>query len=128
MDTVVSMRETAQELISVAQRRAIDFAPLRNDAMFRNDRRSIFVWRKVDGVPASGPALMKEGTLCYNMQGSIKVLPNVLKDSAGAFKGGWSESGTFENLEQAVDFVKAWLVERKEIDELPRRCVRSYYI
>ena len=35
------------------------------------------------------------------MQGAISVLPSRLKESAGAFRGAWSEAGTFENMEQA---------------------------
>ena len=39
-----------------------------------------------------------------------------------------SEAGIFENLEEAVALVKAWLLDGKEVDELPNRCVRRYSI
>ena len=68
------------------------------------------------------------GTLHYNMQGAISVLPRSLKGSAGAFRGAWSEAGTFENMEQAFELVKAWLLDWKEVDDLPGRSVRRYGI
>jgi hypothetical protein len=40
----------------------------------------------------------------------------------------WSEAGTFENLEQAFELVKAWLVDWKEVDDLPSRSARRYGI
>jgi hypothetical protein len=56
------------------------------------------------------------------------VLPTKLKDSASAFHGIWTEAGTFENVEQAFEFLKSWLIERKEGDDLPDRSVRRYGI
>jgi hypothetical protein len=128
IDQVDTKRATAQELIACARRRGIDLTPLWNDAAFLGEQRWIFFWRKVDSIPSSGPAHMKQGTICYNMQGAIKVVPSVLKDWTGAFRGGWTESGTFENLEQAVELVKAWLLDREEVDDLPQRCVRRYQL
>jgi hypothetical protein len=127
MDPVDNLRATAQELVSYAQQQGIDLEPFCVDGNFQKDQRSIFLWRK-DELPYSGPAGEKEGTLHYNMQGAITVLPSSLKGSAGAFQGAWSEAGTFENLEQAFEFVKAWLFDWKEIDDLPSRSVRRYGI
>jgi hypothetical protein len=62
-----------------------------------------------------------EGTLHYNMQGSISVLPSKLRGSATTFQGAWSEAGTFENIEQAIELLRAWLLDGKEIDDLPER-------
>ena len=123
MNPVDNFRATAQELVSFARPRGIELEALRKDFTFQKDRRWIDVWRK-DEMPYSGPADEKEGTLHYNMQGAISVVPSQLKASAGAFHGAWSEAGTFESLEQALELVKAWLFDRKEVDELPRRCVR----
>jgi len=127
MDPIENERATAQELVSFAQRHGVDLEPLRNDSMFLKDRRWIYLWRK-DELACSGPAQEKEGTPHYNMQGSIDVLPSRLKDSAGAFRGSWTEAGTFENIEQAFLLLTAWLFERKQVDELPDRCVRRYGI
>src|ERR1700751_393784 len=122
MDSLGSFRATAQELIVYAQRREVDLEPLRNDFTFQRDRRWIDVWRK-DSLPGTGPADEPLGTLHYNMQGAISVLPSRLKGSAGAFRGAWSEAGTFENMEQAFELVKAWLLDWKEVDDLPSRSV-----
>ena len=127
MDPVDNHRATAQELVSLAQQQGIDLEPLREDFAFQKDRRWIHVWRK-DEFPSSGPANVKEGTLLYAMQGAIAVVPSKMKNSASAFRGSWFERGSFESLEQAVTLVKAWLLDQKEVDELPPRSVRAYGI
>ena len=99
----------------------------RQEFTFLKGRRWIDVWRK-DSLPGTGPAHQPLGTLNYNMQGAIAVLPSILKGSASAFQGMWSEAGTFENLEQAFELVKAWLVDWKEVDDLPSRSARRYGI
>ena len=110
-----------------AQQQGIDLRQFRKDFTFLNDRRWIDVWRK-DSLPGTGPAHEPLGTLHYNMQGTISVLPSRLKGSAGAFRGAWSEAGTFEDMEQAFELVKAWLLDWKEVDDLPSRSVRRYGI
>jgi hypothetical protein len=125
MDPVDNFRATAQEVVSLAQQQGIDLEPFRKDFTFQKDRRWIDVWRK-DELPYSGPADEQVGTLHYNMQGTISVLPGSLKDSGGAFRGAWSEAGTFEDTEQAFELVKAWLLDWKEVDELPNRSVKRY--
>ncbi len=127
MDPIENSRAVAEELVHLAQEQGVDLEPLRNDDVFIKDRRWIWFWRK-DALPGTGPAQEPLGTLHYNMQGAISVLPKCLERSASAFRGAWSEAGTFENLEQAFEFLKAWLVERKEVDELPQRCARRYGI
>jgi len=127
MDPLESFRATAQELVVHAQQRGIDLGQFRKDYTFLKDRRWIDVWRK-DSLPGTGPADEPLGTLHYNMQGAISVLPSRLKGSAGAFRGAWSEAGTFENMGQAFELVKAWLLDWKEVDDLPSRSVRRYGI
>jgi hypothetical protein len=127
MNPVDNFRATAQELVSFARQQGIDFEPLRKDFTFQKDRRWIDVWRK-DELPYSGPTGEQAGTLHYNMQGTIAVLPSRLEGSASAFRGAWSEAGTFENMEQAFELVKAWLLDWKEVDDLPTRSVRRYGI
>jgi hypothetical protein len=128
MNQVDNERATAEELVTYARQRRLDLDALRNDFAFKMDRRWIIFWRKRADLPASGRADEQEGTLHYSMQGAISLLPGSLKASAGAFRGAWHEAGTFENLAQAVEFVKAWLIDRKEIDDLPSRSVRRYGI
>jgi hypothetical protein len=127
MDPLENSRAVARELISFAQEQGVDLEPLRKDDVFIKDRRWIWCWRK-DSLPGTGPADEPLGTLHYNMQGTISVLPDRLKGSASAFQGAWSEAGTFENIEQAFKLVKAWLLDWKEVDDLPDRRVRRYQI
>jgi hypothetical protein len=128
MDAVDNERATAQELVSYAREQGVELETLRNDSVFQKDRRWIFLWRKQAGLPCSGPADEREGTLHYNMQGAIDVLPSKLEESAGSFRGTWTEAGTFDNVEQAFGFLKAWLLDRKEVDDLPGRSVRRHGI
>jgi hypothetical protein len=58
------------------------------------------------------------------MQGSIGALPERYKASAGAFRGMWHEAGTVADLEGAFELLKAWLIDRKEVDALPERRMR----
>jgi hypothetical protein len=127
MDPLNSFRATAQELVAYAQQQGIDLGQFRKDFTFLKGRRWIDVWRK-DSLPGTGPTDEPLGTLHYNLQGAITVLPNRLKESARAFQGAWSEAGTFANLEQAFELVKAWLLDWKEVDDLPSRSVRRYGI
>jgi hypothetical protein len=127
MDPLDSYQATAQELVAFAQQQGIDLGPFRKDFTFLEGRRWIDVWRK-DSLPGTGPAHEPLGTLHYNMQGDISVLPRNLKEAGSAFRGAWSEAGTFEDLEQAFDLVKAWLIDGKEVDELPSRFVKRYQI
>ena len=127
MDPVENFRATAQELVSFARQQGTELEPLRKDFTFQKDRRWIDLWRK-DSLPGTGPSDEPLGTLHYNMQGTISMLPMRLKRSARAFQGSWSEAGTFENLEQALELVKAWLLDWKEVDDLPSRSVRRYGI
>lgn len=127
MDLMENFRATAQQLVSIAQEHGIDLEPLRQHDTFLKDQRWIWFWRK-DELPGTGPANEPLGTLHYNMQGTISVAPSKMKDFAGAFRGHWSEAGTFENIAQAFALLKAWLIDQKEVDDLPSRCVRRYMI
>lgn len=127
MNALDSVRTTAQELVSFARRQGVDLDALRTDFTFQQGRRWIDVWRK-DSLPGTGSADEPIGTLHYSMQGSITVLPRSLKASADSFQGSWTEAGTFESVEQAFELVRAWLIDGKEVDDLPERCTRRYGI
>jgi hypothetical protein len=127
MDPLDSSRTAAQELVSIARQQGIDLEPFRQDFMFQYDRRWIEVWRK-NSFPGSGPANVKEGTLLYCLQGPISIVPSKMKHSASLFRGSWFERGFFEKIEQAFELLKAWLIDRKEIDDLPSRSIRAYGI
>lgn len=127
MDPLENSRAVAQEIATFARQQGIDLESLREDFAFQKERRFIDCWRK-DELPCSGPVLEKAGTLHYNLQGTIAYVPSQLKESVNIFRGSWHETGTFENIEQAFELVKAWLLDWKEVDDLPRRSVRSYGI
>jgi hypothetical protein len=112
MDPTENSRAVAEELVFIGQQQELDLAPFCTDGFFQKNRRWIFFWRK-DELPSSGRADEAMGTLHYNMQGVIAALP-----------GMWSEAGTFENIEQALELLKAWLFDRNEPDHLPQRQVR----
>jgi hypothetical protein len=124
MNPVENERATAMELVSHGRGQGIDVESVLKESMFQKGQRWISFWRKLNSLPCSGRAEETEGTLHYNMQGTIAILPNALKESAGAFRGSWTEAGTLDNIEQAFELVRAWLLDGKAVDALPKRHVR----
>lgn len=113
MNVVESRIATTQELVSLAQQRRIDLSAISyDDWSFLSEGRFLSLWRK-------------EGRIHYMIQGPIKVLPESFRASARAFRGMWHETGSVADLEQALKFLRAWLIDRKEVDDLPQRNVRS---
>ncbi len=106
-----SERTIAREFISLAQQQGVDLASMYNSGTFLHASRIIWFWRKNDVIQ-------------YSLQGKIDALPEKYKASASAFRGMWTEAGTLTNLEEAFAFLKSWLIDRKEVDELPQRHVR----
>lgn len=115
MTELESQHATAQELVAFAKQRGIDLSSICHDFAFFNEGRFLLLWQK-------------EGKIHYSLQGKIDVLPDRLKASADVFRSMWVERGAFENIEQAFAFLKAWLLDRNEVDDLPSRSVRSYGI
>lgn len=105
----------SQKLMTFARDQGVDLAalcvgPESGSAYFFCDGRSINFWRKT-----------RNGVIYYGIQGPIKLLPEEFKASASAFCGFWHESGYFPSIEKTFAFVKAWLIDRCEVDELPKR-------
>jgi hypothetical protein len=125
MDPLGNLRATAEEVIGFARLRGVGFECV--DGHFHKNRRWIYLWRK-DMLPGTGPADEPLGTLHYSLQGNISRLPNILQQSLSAFRGEWSEAGTLESIEEAYELVKGWLLEGREVDELPRRQARRWGI
>ena len=115
MDPVGSLRTTAGELVVLGRRDGVDLTPVCHDFLFTDGRRCIFLWR--DG-----------GRVRYNMQGRVAALPAEFAASAGAFRGGWHESGAVPGPAEALALVRAWVVEGSEVDELPDRDRRRWGI
>ena len=103
---------TTKELIEFAKQRGLDLNSTSYDWGFLKGDRFISLWRK-------------EGKVHYNMQGRVHLLPQSFKASAGAFRGMWHETGSLMDLQTACEFLKAWLIEQKEVDELRPRNIRS---
>src|SRR5262249_42531689 len=127
MDPIENIQITAQEIITFGRAQGVDLMPLCTDGRFQKERRWILLWR-TDELTYSGRVEEKEGTLHYNMQGAISVLPGKLKGSSSAFRSASNEAGTLEDIEQAFELLRAWLLVRKEVDDLPNRSVRRYGI
>jgi hypothetical protein len=96
---------TALELIGLAWQRGTDLAFYCDHSAFANDGRWICLWRVADGV-------------AYNLQGEIAALPQQFQESREAFRGVWAEAGRLRDMDQALEFVLAWLVDRAEVDDL----------
>ena len=100
----------ATALISFAQQRGVDFARYCGHSQFLNEEngRYIVLW-------------VKRGTagIGYSMQGKVSVLPREFAESASAFYGMWHEAGTLPDIEHAFEFVRAWLLDGTEVDQLP---------
>ena len=111
MNDLESQEATAQELVALAQQRGFDLSSSCHDWAFLDEGRFISLWRK-------------GGRVHYNLQGRIDALPERYKASAHAFRGIWHEAGTLADLEQAFEFLKAWLIDMKGVDDLPQRYVR----
>jgi hypothetical protein len=124
MDQVDNERSTAQELVAYAQGQGFDLEPLRKDSAFQKNQRWVFLWRKLNALACSGRVEETEGALHYSLQGTISKLPKGLNGAVSAFHGMWSEAGTLENVDQMFELVKAWLLDWKEVDDLPARSVR----
>ena len=114
----------AREMLRLAEQCGVDLAPLyrhtvsagaHTQAWFGTDGRFIHLSRA-------------DGLVKYYLQGRVTVLPEVFKESASAFRGAYGETGWFRDVGQAVKFLKSWLLEAKEVDGLPLRCLRSFNI
>jgi uncharacterized protein YodC (DUF2158 family) len=105
------------ELIALARKNGIDLDSLWGHYAFSAKNRCIWFWQKT-----------RKGAVYYNLQGSISVLPEVLKGSESAFRGVWTEAGCLENINHAFTFLKGWLIDLKEVDELPKRYTIRYQI
>jgi hypothetical protein len=106
VDTNEAIASTARELVVLARQQGIDLAPLCDHSTFVTEGRWIYLWRQ-------------DGEVRYNMQGRIGSLPKSLTGSESAFRGMWAEAGRLPDIESALEFLRAWLLDRTEVDQLP---------
>jgi hypothetical protein len=116
MDFDVSLKETSKQIISIALEKGEDVSPLCDEyGVFESSKRWIEFW-------------VKDDSLGYHLSGEISTPPAQIAESRPSFQGIWDETGTIPNLEQAFELLRAWLLEGKEIDELPDRSIRRWLI
>jgi hypothetical protein len=106
------MEATARELLSLAGQDRVDLAPAYGHGSFLRDGRIIWLWRKGDAIQ-------------YSLQGPVVALPHQYTASAAAFRGMYDEAGSVADIGRALELLSAWLLDRKEVDALPSRSVRS---
>ena len=109
---VESMMLVAGELIAFARAKNCELETLCHNSIFCNDRGYISFSRKHNRTE-------------YALAGRVRQLPKSFQNSASAFRGHYHEGGSVESIEAAFELIKAWLLDGKEVDELPARNVRS---
>ena len=87
MNVIENERSTALEVVACGRRHGVDLDPWRNDSLFQKGLRWIFLWRKVDALPCTGPADAPEGTLYYNLQGDVRKPPAAQRGSGFVYNG-----------------------------------------
>jgi hypothetical protein len=111
MDYIESRREAAERLVHYASKHGLDVAPYRDEHdIFTGRKRWVDFW--VDG-----------NAIGYHIRGDIGKLPAHFVTSQSSFRGVWDEAGSVENLQQAFYLLRFWVIDAKEVDELPDRKV-----
>lgn len=114
MDFLESRREATERLLRYAATQGADLAPFRDEFdVFSNRRRWIDFWLDGDAVG-------------YHLRGEIGKLPTPFAASQASFRGIWDEAGSITDLQQALELLRSWLIDGKEIEGLTgRRIHRS---
>lgn len=111
MDFLESRREAADRLLRYAATQGADLAPFRDEYdVFANRTRWIDFWLEGDRVG-------------YHLRGEIGKLPTQFATSQSSFRGVWDEAGAINDLHQALELLRSWLIDGKEIDELTGRII-----
>lgn len=100
------VEDAVSALLSVARREGAELDGICAFGSFNNGERSIH-------VQMSGRAVR------YSMVGRVAALPDEFKASASAFYGMWCEAGVLPDIERAFVFIKAWMLDGVEVDQLP---------
>jgi hypothetical protein len=112
MDFLESRREAAERLLSFAVTQGADLALFRDGYdVFTNRKRWIDFWLEGDKVG-------------YHLRGEIGKLPTQFATSESSFRGIWDEAGSINDLPQALDLLRSWLIDGKEVDELGGRTIQ----
>jgi hypothetical protein len=62
-------------------------------------------------------------TVGYHLRGEIGKLPRQFAASQSSFRGVWDEAGSIKDVAQALDLLRSWLIDAKEVDELAGRMI-----
>jgi hypothetical protein len=111
MDFLESRREAAERLQRHAAARGTDLAPFRNEHDgFSHRQRWIDFW-------------LEGATVGYLLRGEIGKLPSQFAASQSSFRGVWDEAESINDLPQALELLRSWLIDLKEVDELTSRMI-----
>lgn len=109
MDFLESRREAAERLCRYAAAHGLDLGPFRDEFdVFSNQKRWIDFW-------------LEDATVGYHLRGETGKLPARLATSQSSFRGVWDEAGSIKDLPQALELLRSWVIDGKEIDELANR-------
>jgi hypothetical protein len=112
MDFLESRREAAERLQRYAAAQGTDIGRFRDEHdVFSNRKRWIDFW-------------LEDATVGYHLRGEIGQPPRQFAASQSSFRGVWDEAGSINDLQQAWELLRSWLIEAKEVDELTRRMIR----
>lgn len=114
MDFLESRREAAERLQRYAAAQGTDLSLFRDEHdVFSNRKRWIDFW-------------LEDATVGYHLRGEIGSLPSQFAASQASFRGIWDEAGSIDDLHQALELLRSWLIDTKDIDKLTdRRIHRS---
>jgi len=116
MDFGTSLRATSKQIAAIASASGEDMTAFCNEyGVFEKGNRWIEFW-------------VEEGSLRYHLSGEISTPPMQIAQSRPSFHGIWDETGSLADLDQASQVLRAWLVECKEVDELPHRSIRRWSV
>jgi hypothetical protein len=111
MDFLESRREAAERLQRYAAAQGTDLTPFRDEHdVFSHRQRWIDFW-------------LEGATVGYHLRGEIAKLPGQLAASQSSFRGAWDEAGSINDLPQALELLRSWLIDAKEVDELTGRII-----
>jgi hypothetical protein len=111
MNFLESRREAAERLQRYAAVQGTDLGPLRDEYdVFSHRKRWIDFW-------------LEGATVGYHLRGEISKLPSQFATSQSSFRGVWDEAGSINDLPQALELLRSWLIDAKEVDELTGRLI-----
>jgi hypothetical protein len=111
VDFSESKRQTAEHLVRHGVAQGCDVSTFCNEYnVFVNGKRWVEFWQSDQAIG-------------YHLAGEVRDLPSQLAASRSSFRGVWDEAGTLEGLGHAFELLRSWLIDGKEVDDLPTRSI-----